>query len=65
MNQRFQVGDLVKMIFTNRIGIVLVASDRSIEAGVYVWLYLVRWSDTGEHWELEEALELVSSLSNT
>ena len=65
MNNLFEVGDLVKLNYSEHIGIVIESSDRSLTDESQVYVYRIKWA-VGEPytWERFYNLILVAGVNN-
>ena len=67
MNNKFEIGDLVKLDYSEHIGIVIESSDRSLSAPHEspVWAYRIKWADGEPYtWERSRALTLIAGINN-
>jgi hypothetical protein len=64
IKEPFNVGDLVKMYFTERYGIITKVSNRAMANCAPIWIYYVQYADGRSRWELSETIELVEGVSN-
>ena len=65
MNNLFEVGDLVKLNYSEHIGMVIGDSDRSLSEELQVHVYRIKWA-VGEPytWERLYNLILVAGVNN-
>tara|TARA_R110000824_G_scaffold392394_1_gene590794 strand:- start:611 stop:811 length:201 start_codon:yes stop_codon:yes gene_type:complete len=61
----FNIGDLVKLNYSEHIGIVIDSSDRSLTDESQVYVYRIKWA-VGEPytWERLYNLQLVAGVNN-
>tara|TARA_R110002074_G_scaffold333481_1_gene503677 strand:+ start:1241 stop:1462 length:222 start_codon:yes stop_codon:yes gene_type:complete len=67
---KFNIGDLVKLDYSEHIGMVIESSDRSLSASrggseSPVWAYRIKWADGEPYtWERSRALTLIAGINN-
>jgi hypothetical protein len=64
VKEPFKVGDLVRMYWTERYGIILKVSNRAMANCAPIWIYYIQYADGESRWELSETIQIVEGVSN-
>ena len=56
----FKVGNLVGLLYTNRIGIVVEMSNRSLVDDKEWYSYFIHYMDGKNRWEVKDAIEFIA-----
>lgn len=64
IKEPYKVGDLIKMYWTERYGVITKVSNRSFVNAAPMWIYYVQYADGESRWELAETIEMVKGVSD-